>query len=99
DAPAAEGHGFYEGEFVGGFGVEFGGEVGQEFQETLAGFAGEEDGLGEHTVFEGVAGGIAAASGSDGASGFSGVGAVGCELLFCELHTRVLCRMDLGLEG
>lgn len=82
DAPAAEGHGFDEGEFVGGVGVEFGGEVGQEFEETLAGFAGEEDGLGEHAVFEGVLGGVAAASGGDGASGFWAVEAVGCELFF-----------------
>ena len=82
DAPAAEGHGFDEGEFVGGGGVEFGGEVGQKFEETLAGFAGEEDGLGEHPVFEGVAGGIAEASGGDGAAGFAAVGAVGGELFF-----------------
>jgi hypothetical protein len=30
-------------------------------EETLAGFAGKEDGLDEHAVFERVAGGIAAA--------------------------------------
>ena len=82
DAPAAEGHGFDEGEFVGGVGVEFGGEVGQEFEETLAGFAGKEDGLGEHAVFNGVEGRVAATSEGDRASRHAGVGAVGSELLF-----------------
>ena len=81
-APAAEGHGFNEGEFVGGGGVEFGGEVCEEPEETLAGFAGEQDGLGEDAVFDGVAGGIAATSRGDGATGFAGVGAVRGELFF-----------------
>jgi hypothetical protein len=64
-APAAEGHGFDEGEFVGGGGVEFGGEVCEEPEETPAGFAGEQDGLGEDAVLDGVAGGIAASCFSD----------------------------------
>jgi len=81
-APAAEGHGFDEGEFVGGGGVEFGGEVCEEPEETPAGFAGEQDGLGEDAVLDGVAGAIAASCRGDGATGFAGVGAVRGELFF-----------------
>ena len=49
--PAADGHGFDEVEFVGGFvAANSRGEVGEELEEALAGFAGEQDGVGEETV-------------------------------------------------
>ena len=88
ETPEGVDHSFDEGHFVGGFGEEFGDEGTEEFEKTLAGFAGEEDGGGEEAVVGGIAGvpgvqgGIVLAARGFWAGGFLCVGAVGGQLLF-----------------
>ena len=79
EGPVAEESPAIDGEVVDQ--VEFPLVLGQEFpdvgvfegQETVGGFAEEEDGLGEEAVFDGIAGGDALASGGVGAVGFATV--------------------------
>ena len=78
--PEGDGHFFDAGEFEGGLGGEVGEEVIEEFLEAFATFAGEEDGVGGESVFEGVAGGAGAGFLGEGSAGAGAVAAGGGDL-------------------
>jgi hypothetical protein len=78
-APAADGHGFDEGGFDAGAGLELGFEFGEEVGETAGGFAFNEDGFSEHVMADGIAGGDEFAFGGFGAAGFCAVAAGGLD--------------------
>jgi hypothetical protein len=83
--PAGDGHVLDEGLLEGRLGLEFFEERGEESEKAIRGLAAENDGGGEHTVSDGVAGGGEFAHRCDRAMGFTAVGA-GCVLLTFGTH-------------
>ena len=89
--PAGDGHVFDEGFLEGSLGLEFFEKSGEEFQKAIRGLAVENDGGGQHSVSDGVAGGGALALRSDRAMGFGAVGA-GCVFLTFGTHATKRTR-------
>ncbi len=77
-------------------------------RKALFEFAFQDDGIGEETVFQGVAAGVALALGRDGPAGFGSVGTGGFDLTFsshfdfviaCEMRDLAEFRGDLLITG
>ena len=96
--PLGYGGFFNEGDFGGSFGMEFVEEGVDERGEAFAGFAFDENDVGEDAVAGVVAGGVVFTDGGNCAFGEGCVGFVGRSFLFGYWHTIKVCMRGFGLD-
>ena len=90
-APAGDGHGFDEGRFSSGTGLELRDEAVEEFLEAILGLAFEDDGLREHAMTGAIAGRDVLTFGRNRAAETGAIDAGGFALTF-SAHTEALWK-------
>ena len=97
-APASHGHGLHQRDLGCGARLAFVHEGREKFLKTVRGFFFKNDGLSEQSVAGAVAGRIALALRSDGASGKGSVGSR-CLNLFIGSHKRIWPQINADGRG